>query len=147
MCKKDEIQDVVKLFGLKAKHCLHRLFHRIQVSNICFIVSIALSLFILFPSLFHSIPILEIVNQHGFFQYKLSLSGQLLLSDNVPIQYPIKVAAGGYSEQITDGTEFSLVFLSATRTDIPIVISDESGRRILKYITFDSNSLITTFYF
>lgn len=147
MCHKEKTRDSFKLFKLKAKHCLHRFCHRIQLPYICFIISIALSLCILFPSLFHSIPILEMANQDGIFQYKLSLSGRLLFSDDAPVQYPIKVSAGGYSEQIIGGDEFSLVFLSATRSDIPIVISDGSGRYVLEYITFGGNSLVTTFRF
>lgn len=147
MCHKEKTQDSFKLFKLKAKHYLHRFCHRIQLPYICFIISIALSLCILFPSLFHSIPILEMANQDGIFQYKLSLSGRLLFSDDAPVQYPIKVSAGGYSEQIIGGDEFSLVFLSATRSDIPIVISDGSGRYVLEYITFGGNSLVTTFRF
>jgi hypothetical protein len=147
MCKKEDILDGFKLFKLKAKHYLHRFCHRIQLPYICFIISIALSLFILFPSLFHSIPILEMANQNGIFQYKLSLSGRLLFSDDASVQYPIRVSAGGYSEQIMEGAEFSLTFLSATRSDIPIVISDESGRYVLEYITFGGSSFVTTFCF
>lgn len=147
MCHKEKMWDVFKLFRLKAKHYLHRFCHRIQLSYICFIISITLSLCILFPSLFHSIPILEMANQDGIFQYKLSLSGRMLFSADASVQYPIRISAGGYSEQIIEGDEFSLIFLSATRSDIPIVISDESGRYVLEYITFGGNSLVTTFRF
>ena len=147
MNKQKPVNEEYKLFKLKVKHFCHLMLRSIKISYILFAVSITLSLFILFPSLFQSIPVMEMINQNGIFQYRLSLSGQLLLPEDANIEYPITIAAGGYSQQIASGMEFSLVFLSATKSNIPIVISDRSGRKILEYITFDNNSQETTFYF
>lgn len=146
MGKKEKVNDLVKLGRLRAKYFLHQFFRRIHASHICFFISISLSLFILFPSLFQSIPILEMANQTGIFQHKLSLSGELLLRDDIPVEYPIRISIGGYSVQITDGNSFSLVFLSATKSNIPVIISDNSGRYFLAHLTFDSNNLSNTFY-
>lgn len=147
MNKKEDKHDKFKLIKLKAKYGCNQILRKIQMSYIWFVISICLSLFILFPSLFQSIPIVEMINQNGIFQYKLSLSGQLLLSEDASIQYPITVAVGGYSQQITAGTDFSLVFLAATKSNIPIVVSDESGRYIVEHITFDNNFKEAIFYF
>lgn len=141
------MHDDFKLIKLKTKYSFHQFFRRIQMSYFWFFLSICLSLFILFPSLLHSIPVAEMISQNGIFQYRLSLSGQLVFPEDATIQYPITVAVGGYSQQITTGTDFSLVFLAAKKSNIPIVISDESGRYIVKHITFDSNSMDSTFYF
>jgi len=147
MNRKRDANNKFKLNKLKVKYYFHQILQKIQMSNIWFAFSISLSLFILFPSLHQSIPVIEMINQNGIFQYKLSLSGQLLLPKDASVQYPITVAVGGYSQKIMVGNDFSLEFLAASKFNIPIVISDESGQYIVEHLTFDNDFKEATFYF
>lgn len=97
--------------------------HKPNISWLVFLLCILLMLMLLFPRFFQKVPIYGVLNSKMNIPYELQMHGNISLNAKMVVYIHI----GGYKEEVSGDGEYTLNFLSNSKGEIPVCITDREG--------------------